>query len=100
MLYNKIELFKKLTYIDGKFDFDNFTKGMKWVNNGFIMTGKLLDDFGDSINDVKIVEGYNHKSEDPQTLRSARAIINPPEGKTKKYIYEELYKEFIIEELN
>ena len=100
MLYSKIELFKKLTYIDGKFDFENFTKGMKWVNNGFILAGKLIDDFGDNIDEVKIVKGYDHKSDDPQTLRFARAVINTPEGKTKEYIYDELYKEFIIEELN
>lgn len=99
MLYNKIELFKRLTYVDGKYNFDNFTKGMKWANNGFIMAGKLLDDFGENIKDVKIVSGYDHKSEDPQTLRFARVVINTPEGKTKEYIYDELYKEFIIEDL-
>lgn len=96
MLYDKIEMYKKLTYIDGKFDFENFMKSLKWAGNGFILAGKICDDYGKKSKEVEVKLGYNYKSEETSILRFTKAIIKTPDNQEKEYLYNELYREFSI----
>mgnify|MGYP000116671841 CR=1 FL=1 len=98
MLYDKIEIYKKLTQIDGKFDFDNFMKSLKWVSNGFILAGKIANNHAGKLDTLKVVEGYNHKSNDISILRFSKAVVSNSAIDEEKYeyLYDELYNEVAV----